>query len=284
MLATAARTPTSTIPEPDTIWLTASASMNHPHAPCAAGCWAFCESAQRARLPHTLSSSDVDHSTLNEGPTSIFLAAEHEPFGSPIDHENGCQVPMRGFCRPYRAYWWGSRDPGATSRLQRDLPRAVAPAGLRTDLPGRWIFGINGATGLPERWIFEAAKHEPCGLPIDHDNRFRHGPATEDGHSCPSVRSSRTDTSALVMIPAGEGAGPTPVKFSRQEPDGDDMDFYTANHFCRILPARITLTGMARIGLIGGMRPIGPMNKHARPCHCAERRWAGPACRLLFVP
>ena len=64
--------------------------------------------------------------------------------------------------------------------------------------------------------MMEAARHEPRGSPVDHENRVDHVPATEDGLSNPSIRSPRTDTSALVVIPTGEGAGPTPKGFSRQ--------------------------------------------------------------------
>ncbi|MFO7973774.1 MAG: hypothetical protein R6V12_03985, partial [Candidatus Hydrogenedentota bacterium] len=64
--------------------------------------------------------------------------------------------------------------------------------------------------------IFEAAQHEPWGSPVDHENAANHAPATEDGQSCPSIRPPRTGTSALLVIVTGEGAGPTPDKFSRQ--------------------------------------------------------------------
>ena len=60
------------------------------------------------------------------------------------------------------------------------------------------------------------ANHEPVGSRIDRENAANHAPATEDGHSCPSLESPRTDTSALPMKVTGEGTEPTPVKFSGQ--------------------------------------------------------------------
>ncbi|MFO7975032.1 MAG: hypothetical protein R6V12_10410, partial [Candidatus Hydrogenedentota bacterium] len=64
--------------------------------------------------------------------------------------------------------------------------------------------------------IFEAAKHEPFGSPVDHENAANHAPATEDGLSSPSIRPPRTGTAALFVKVTGEGAGPTPDEFSRQ--------------------------------------------------------------------
>ena len=51
---------------------------------------------------------------------------------------------------------------------------------------------------------------EPCvgRSPVDQKNKAYNAPATEDGQSCPSVRSPRTDTSALLMKMTGEDTRP----------------------------------------------------------------------------
>ena len=64
--------------------------------------------------------------------------------------------------------------------------------------------------------ISEAAEHAPWGSPVDQENKASCSPATEDGLSNPSLRSPRTDTSALLVKMTRGGVGPTPVKFSKQ--------------------------------------------------------------------
>ena len=63
------------------------------------------------------------------------------------------------------ACWWGWRDPGAASRVPRDLPRAIPfrpwRGSGRTSQDGGFL-GFGGP--LPERGIFEVAQQEPVGL------------------------------------------------------------------------------------------------------------------------
>jgi hypothetical protein len=52
------------------------------------------------------------HSRMPSWRSAVPGTAEHESFVSTVDDENGCGVAMRGFCRPFRACWWGRVIPG----------------------------------------------------------------------------------------------------------------------------------------------------------------------------
>jgi hypothetical protein len=111
-------------------------------------------------------------------------AAKHEPVGSPVDQENKANnVP--------------ATEDGLSNPSLR-LPRTGVRAPYENHRRGR-----RSHTGQ----IFGTANHQRFGLPVDQENKAKHGPATEDGLSNPSLRLPRTGASALLGKITGEGVG-----------------------------------------------------------------------------
>jgi hypothetical protein len=53
------------------------------------------------------------------------IEAKHEPWASPADDANGVLEVHAGFLPPLQGLLVGACDPGAASRFQRALPRAI---------------------------------------------------------------------------------------------------------------------------------------------------------------